>query len=105
MEKYQDLKGEKGGPVEAVYWVKDVMTQWRIRGRGYVVGGPEGKEEDLVRKEVESRMRRVEGRNGEWNWETEITAHFGNCNPGMRGEFLMALFLALAEGSVGWERT
>ena len=26
-----------GGPVEAVWWVEETSTQWRVRGRAYVV--------------------------------------------------------------------
>ncbi|PHH68245.1 hypothetical protein CDD83_6182 [Cordyceps sp. RAO-2017] len=27
-----------GGPVEAVFWAPAVQTQWRLRGRAYVIG-------------------------------------------------------------------
>lgn len=83
-----------GGPVEAVFWVKDVMTQWRIRGEAYVVaqdiegdgGGSSGVR--AVKHKIGERMRVVkeEGKQ-EWSWSKEITAHFGNLSPGMRGSF------------------
>ncbi|KAF4618999.1 hypothetical protein G7Y89_g14850 [Cudoniella acicularis] len=83
-----------GGPVEAVFWVKDVMTQWRIRGDAYIVGpdiegsGEESSGTRTVKSKVGERMRVVKeaGKEG-WSWAKELTAHFGNLNPGMRGSF------------------
>lgn len=83
-----------GGPVEAVFWVKDVMTQWRISGTAFVVASDiegEGEESSGVRTvktEVGERMRvlKEEGKEG-WSWEKELTAHFGNLSPGMRGRY------------------
>ncbi|KAL3427260.1 hypothetical protein PVAG01_00769 [Phlyctema vagabunda] len=83
-----------GGPVEAVFWVKEVMTQWRFRGEAYVVGpdiegeGDESSGTRTVKSKIGERMRVVnEKGKEEWSWETELTAHFGNLNPGMRGSF------------------
>lgn len=79
-----------GGPVEAAFWIKDVGTQWRMKGEAYVVGEDiegEGKQSSGVRtvkSEVGTRMRPV--KEGEWSWGTELTAHFGNCSPRMRGK-------------------
>jgi pyridoxamine 5'-phosphate oxidase len=83
-----------GGPVEAVFWMKDVMTQWRIRGEAYIVGediegsGEESGGTRRVKSKVGERMRVVkeEGKDS-WSWGTELTAHFGNLSPGMRGSF------------------
>ncbi|KAK3081220.1 hypothetical protein LTS18_007670 [Coniosporium uncinatum] len=92
-----------GGPVEAVWWVKDedIMTQWRMRGEAFVVG-PDiesaeseepggGKDRSGVRttkSELGKRMRVVdEEKEGEWSWKRELTGHFGNLSPGMRGSF------------------
>lgn len=83
-----------GGPVEAVFWVKEAMTQWRFRGEAYVVGQDvesEGSESSGVSKmkhEIGKRMRVVkeEGKKG-WSWNKELTAHFGNLSPAMRGSF------------------
>lgn len=83
-----------GGPVEAVFWVKDVMTQWRFRGEAYIVGpdiGGPGEESSGVRtvkSKVGERMRVVkeEGKDN-WSWLKEVTAQFGNLSPTMRGSF------------------
>jgi len=83
-----------GGPVEAVFWVKDVMTQWRFRGQAYIVGqdiedsGDESNGTRTVKSKIGERMRVVkeEGKEG-WSWGKEVTAHFGNLSPGMRGSF------------------
>lgn len=84
-----------GGPVEAVWWVKDVMVQWRIKGEAFVVGPDmEGEEEGssgvrTVKNELGKRMRVLdEAKKSEWSWKTELTGHFGNCSPGMRGMFV-----------------
>lgn len=87
-----------GGPVEAVFWVKETMTQWRLRGEAYVVGrdiegdGEESSGVRTVKSKVGERMRVVseEGKEG-WSWGTELTAHFGNLSPGMRGSFKVSL--------------
>jgi len=83
-----------GGPVEAVWWIKEVGTQWRIKGEAFVVaediegGGEESSGVRTVKSEIGSRMRAVQpGKEGEWSWATELTAHFGNNSPGIRGRF------------------
>ncbi|KAI9830637.1 MAG: hypothetical protein M1819_005447 [Sarea resinae] len=83
-----------GGPIEAVWWAKDDMTQWRVRGEAYVVGpdiegsGEESSGVRTVKSIVGSRMRIVkEGETKTWSWTRELDAHFGNCSPGMRGSF------------------
>jgi len=91
MEKVRELDsaGAEGGKVEAVFWVKEVMTQWRVRGRAFVLGEG-GEMEEAKRRQVRGWMRRtVGGDNGEdgWSWDREITAHFGNLSPLMRGSF------------------
>ncbi|KAI9800279.1 MAG: hypothetical protein M1833_003393 [Piccolia ochrophora] len=84
-----------GGPVEAVWWIAgDTMTQWRMKGEAFVVGpdiegeGEESSGVRTVKSELGKRMRVVkEGGEGEWSWGKELTAHFGNISPGMRGSF------------------
>ncbi|KAI9852132.1 MAG: hypothetical protein M1838_001756 [Thelocarpon superellum] len=83
-----------GGPVEAVWWVKEVMTQWRMRGEAFVVApdiegaGEESSGVRTTKSEIGKRMKPTrEGGESEWSWARELTAHFGNLNPGMRGSF------------------
>ncbi|TGO53634.1 hypothetical protein BCON_0120g00310 [Botryotinia convoluta] len=83
-----------GGPVEAVFWIKEVMTQWRVKGEAYIVGqdiegsGQESSGTRTVKTKIGERMRVVkeDGKEG-WSWGKELTAHFGNISPGMRGSF------------------
>lgn len=84
-----------GGPCEAVYWIKEKGMQWRMKGTAFVVAPDiEGQEESsgvrTVKSEIGGRMRVVEGgeeKEKDWSWGTELTGHFGNCSPGMRGAF------------------
>lgn len=87
-----------GGPCEAVYWVKDTMTQWRIRGKGWIIGydDVEGGEDAqnsgtvTVKAEVGRYMRPVgehATKNAEWSWKREVENHFENLSPTMRGSF------------------
>lgn len=95
----EKLKGSGGGAiVEAVFWVREHGVQWRVRGRAYVLApdiesSPEGRE---VMTLLRSRMRwlpsspsstRATGEEKEWSFAREITAHFGNLSPLMRGSF------------------
>lgn len=100
MEKVRQIEGgeggdgDVGGEVEAVFWVKDVMTQWRVKGRAFVVGGESGdriEEANRARIWAGMRARWAEGEgstgSGPWSWEKEVTAHFANMSPIMRGRF------------------
>ena len=79
-----------GGPVEAVWWVKETGTQWRVKGRAYVVSDDiENKDESsgvrTVKSEVGKRMRVVdESKEQDWSWTREVTAIFGNQSPGIQ---------------------
>jgi pyridoxamine 5'-phosphate oxidase len=82
-----------GGPVEAMWWIKDSMTQWRMKGQAFVVGNDiegEGEESSgvrTVRSEIGARMKVVnEDGVKDWSWQREMTAHFGNLAPYMRGK-------------------
>lgn len=76
----------RGGPVEAVFWFPEAKTQWRLRGHAYVVGPDIDTEAGApVRDALEGQMRRVG--NDAWSWGAELTAHFGNLSPTMRGTF------------------
>ena len=92
-ERDQTWGSGGGGPVEAVWWVKDTMTQWRMKGVAYVVGNDIDDEKAssgvrTVKSEVGKRMRMVDQSGQEqWSWKRELRGHFGNCSPGMRGSF------------------
>jgi hypothetical protein len=80
-----------GGAVEAVWWADKKMTQWRLRGTAWLLGpdvdGPAGK---MAREVISRKMRRREGDSGnpeDWSWAREVTGHFGNLSPAMRGTF------------------
>ncbi|KAH7035603.1 pyridoxamine 5'-phosphate oxidase-domain-containing protein [Microdochium trichocladiopsis] len=98
-----------GAPVEAMFWVKDSMVQWRLRGRAYVLApedaddgdissGADGASSEAGKKTVKTileRMRPVDGSSSNsnsnseatkpWSVRREIYAHFENLSPGMRG--------------------
>ncbi|GAB0138617.1 hypothetical protein EsDP_00006843 [Epichloe bromicola] len=83
----------KGGPIEAVFWATESKTQWRLRGRIYMIGPDIELDHDhaaSVRDALTPHMRKVsaEKNTGEsWSWIRELTAHFGNLSPFMRGTF------------------
>ncbi|OOF91429.1 hypothetical protein ASPCADRAFT_211238 [Aspergillus carbonarius ITEM 5010] len=86
MEKVGEL-GASGGVVEAMLWLGEMGKQWRVRGRGFVLGGSEGESES---KEVVGRglRRKDEGDgDGEWTWERQVDMYFANHSPAMRGTF------------------
>ncbi|OAP56781.1 hypothetical protein AYL99_08893 [Fonsecaea erecta] len=98
----QSRSGSGGGaPVEAVYWVKDTKTQWRIRGRCWLVaaddveGGTDAAQNSgtvSVKAEVGRYMRfrgeeGSEQRKSDWSWRREVENYFENLSPIMRGSF------------------
>lgn len=101
MDKIADLLGNEpasaggsggGGAVEGVFWALKAKTQWRLRGKAYVLGPDMDEDEATPRRVRESllgRMRKVlsSERGDEWSWGREVTAHFGNMSPVMRGSF------------------
>ncbi|PKS09232.1 hypothetical protein jhhlp_003846 [Lomentospora prolificans] len=77
-----------GGPFEAVFWIPDAMTQWRFSGKAYLLGqdvDSDGPAAVRVRETLLERMRKVG--DGAFSWSREITGHFGNMSPLMRGSF------------------
>ncbi|KAL7949877.1 pyridoxamine 5'-phosphate oxidase domain-containing protein [Trichoderma barbatum] len=102
MEKVPELIGSRrepsassevqsaiGGPVEAVFWMEKASTQWRFRGRAYVIGPDiESEAAAPVRAALQPWMWAVdEGQKDAWSWSRELTASFGNLSPLMRGSF------------------
>ncbi|KAF1994815.1 hypothetical protein P154DRAFT_446808 [Amniculicola lignicola CBS 123094] len=93
-EKSTQIQGSGGGgPVEAVWWIKETSTQWRISGKAFVVAEDiEGDEDSsgvrTVKSEVGKRMRVVdESKESDWSWNRELTATFGNQSPGIQASF------------------
>ncbi|KAK0630617.1 hypothetical protein B0T17DRAFT_487214 [Bombardia bombarda] len=87
--------GGGGGPVEAVWWAAEDGTQWRVRGTAWVLGGPDS-DDQAARDVLQARMWRTATqppassdaeKSDEWSWSREVTAHFGNMSPAMRGTF------------------
>ncbi|KAF4446113.1 hypothetical protein F53441_10224 [Fusarium austroafricanum] len=78
-----------GGPVEAVFWALETKTQWRLRGHAYLLGQDvDDPSASNVKQEIEKHMRlKNKDDSRSWSWGKEITAHFGNLSPGMRGTF------------------
>ncbi|XXG94390.1 hypothetical protein Hte_000645 [Hypoxylon texense] len=114
MDKMAELMGadepealklsRRGELVEAAFWTKETGTQWRVRGRAYVLG-PDIDSRDpssaakVVADELLSGMRRKspfssssssfseKKKEEDWRFGREVTAHFGNLSPLMRGSF------------------
>jgi pyridoxamine 5'-phosphate oxidase len=93
MEKLKQLESS-GHAIEAVFWLKDLMTQWRIKGTAYAIGDPNREneqQEEASRAEIMKSLR-VMGGNGHsvegWTWENAVTKYFANHSPVARGMFL-----------------
>ncbi|OJJ76984.1 hypothetical protein ASPBRDRAFT_112346 [Aspergillus brasiliensis CBS 101740] len=94
MEKVQELESS-GGVVEAVFWLREVGNQWRVRGKGVIIGDDiQGEKEREARGFVERGLRRKDTTttgdgdgDGEWNWDRQVDMYFANHSPGMRGSF------------------
>lgn len=83
--------------VEIMAWtgppVASTNTQWRLRGRAFLLGSPQGLEDSVertAREGVARGMRRrkeeVDGEaEGAWTFEREVTAYFANMSPGIKG--------------------
>ena len=89
-----------GGPVEALYWIKGCKTQWRIKGKCWLMAADdieEGEEAKnpgafTVKAEVSRYMRMRDGSHQAvsdegWSWRLEVENSFENCSPLMRGTF------------------
>jgi hypothetical protein len=92
MDKLPQLESS-GHAIEAVFWLKDLMNQWRIKGTAYAIGNPSGEdaeEEKTSRTEIRKALR-VKGDNdgdiAKWTWEKAVTKYFANHSPIARGSF------------------
>lgn len=98
MDKLPQLESS-GHAIEAVFWLKDLMTQWRIKGTAYAIGNPSGEdaeEEKTSRTEIRKALR-VKGDNNntiaKWTWERAVTKYFANHSPVARGMLALSRFL------------
>lgn len=103
MEKVSDLfstsvdktQSAVGGPVEALFWIPEARTQWRLRGSVYMIGQDIDSQQGLVVREALKPYMRESGAekdgssddSSSWSWSRELTAQFGNLSPVMRGTF------------------
>ncbi|KXG53962.1 FMN-binding split barrel-related protein [Penicillium griseofulvum] len=92
MEKLPQLESS-GHAIEAVFWLKGLMTQWRIKGTAYAIGDPSGEDaqqEKTSRTEIRKALR-VKGDTDsdivKWTWENAVTKYFANHSPIARGSF------------------
>ncbi|KAK1996063.1 hypothetical protein LX36DRAFT_581190 [Colletotrichum falcatum] len=100
MAKVPDLLGSSsssppfssggGGPVEACFWT-DAKVQWRVRGEAHVLG-PDVEHSDAPGAAADlPEGGKAEGAEAvdddDWSFAREVTAHFGNLSPAMRGTF------------------
>ncbi|KAI3553325.1 hypothetical protein CABS03_12692 [Colletotrichum abscissum] len=107
-EKDDVKKSGGGGPVEACFWT-DAKVQWRIRGEAFLLGPDidSSSGAKALREHLLARMRTVTPADAkrrreqdipsgktvigtseqDWSFAREVTAHFGNLSPMMRGTF------------------
>ncbi|KAF3384655.1 hypothetical protein F1880_002755 [Penicillium rolfsii] len=93
MEKLGQLEST-GNNIEAMFWLKEVMVQWRIKGKAYSIGSPSSEEESGLRPELFEALRVKDDYRGDlsadadkWKWEKAVTKYFANHSPVMRGSF------------------
>ncbi|KAJ5757790.1 uncharacterized protein N7511_006484 [Penicillium nucicola] len=91
MEKLPQLESS-GNAIEAVFWLKDLMIQWRIKGTAYAIGDPQTKvseNEKKSREEIQRGLRmKDDGREiANWTWDKAVTKYFANHSPIARGSF------------------
>ncbi|KAJ5558287.1 FMN-binding split barrel-related protein [Penicillium sp. DV-2018c] len=90
MEKLPQLESS-GHAVEAVFWLKDLMSQWRIKGTAYAIGdpNPENQQEETSRAEIMKSLRVKDG-DGQgveaWTWDNAVTKYFAVHSPVERGK-------------------
>lgn len=85
-----DPQSGQGGPFEAVFWVVETSTQWRIRGHTVVIGPDiDSPSHKPARDSILHHMRLTSSSQSQppFSFSRELTVHFGNLSPGMRGSF------------------
>lgn len=105
MEKLSQLESS-GRAIEAVFWFKDLMAQWRVRGRAFAIGDPRGEQaERVARSEIQKGLRVKHGDDhgddgsglGKWSWDKAVTKYFANHSPVMRGKLVSTLAFGILE--------
>lgn len=91
MQKIEQF-GDFEGAIEVVFWVKELMAQWRLRGKAFVIGDDANKSAEKesraeVSKALMKKQNHSESSAEEWTWEKEVTAYFANHSPIMRGVY------------------
>ncbi|KAJ5690425.1 hypothetical protein N7462_004817 [Penicillium macrosclerotiorum] len=90
MEKLGQIQSS-GNAIEAMFWLKDLKVQWRIKGKAYPIGDPNGKENtgECISQEAIKPGLRLKTRDdlAKWTWEKAVTKYFANHSPTMRGSF------------------
>lgn len=103
MEKLGQLESTDDN-IEAMFWLKEVMVQWRIKGKAYTIGSPnpDSEREGSLRPELFEALRVKEDYRGDlssdadkWTWEKSVTKYFANHSPVMRGKLCLSLRLAV----------
>lgn len=103
MEKLGQLESTDDN-IEAMFWLEEVMVQWRIKGKAYTIGSPDpdSEREGPLRMELFEALRVKEDYSGDlsgdadrWTWENAVTKYFANHSPFMRGKFYIPLLLAV----------
>lgn len=88
MEKLHQLD-KSDDLIEAVFWLKGLMIQWRIKGRALSIGNPSiNSKEEEHQKEIGTWLRpKANGDDNiqKWTWEKAVTEYFANHSPAMRG--------------------
>ncbi|KAJ5803101.1 FMN-binding split barrel-related protein [Penicillium pulvis] len=93
MEKLSQIV-ESGYHVEAVFWLQDLMTQWRVKGRAFAFGEPDAENSESP-EDTKAKIRITEclrhkddyDESKEWTWDNVVTEYFANHSPMMRGSF------------------
>ena len=102
-ELVEQLK-ETHGAIEVMFWVKETMGQWRLRGKAFIIGD-DGNEagEKTARSEISKGLRKKSDdvTDGEWSWEKEVTAYFANHSPLMRGMSYCLIISLLNDIDIG----
>lgn len=103
MEKLHQLDTSEDA-VEATFWLKDLMIQWRVKGTALSIGSPSlDSKEESHRKKIGDwlRLKEQTHRSHNWTWDRAVTEYFANHSPVMRGMYpslsamLLVIFYAL----------